>query len=209
MKNSALFLLFFALSILIYRSYGQAQPTTSDLLFVASFSDYEDWYQGAFRPDTRRRSTYCKEAHTLVGKIDKQGALVYLNSFDLSRMPEFASDKTMDQLLRKYEVEHSEVYRVHEFDRSHDSGRADLLFRIKMVDYDLWMNEAFGPDATRRAAFCDEARTKVARISDKEALVVLYDFELDQIWEFGAGRSVEEKMKQYQVEHEVFQLSAL
>ncbi|MHA7865452.1 hypothetical protein [Flagellimonas marinaquae] len=70
-----------------------------DLVFVASFKNYNDWYSKAFRPDTQRRSRYCQENLTTVGKIDDNTAIIYLNDFDMARMQEFASDASMNTLM--------------------------------------------------------------------------------------------------------------
>jgi hypothetical protein len=202
------FISFFALTASNPITEGEKEK---DLLFVANFSKYADWLDKAFKVDTERRSQFCQESKTKIGKIDNKSAMISLVGFDMSKMGAFAGDPEMGKLMQKYKVEHNEVYIMHEDVKSakSDNGKADLLFFVNSIDYDLWYENAFSPDSKRRGQFCDEARTKVARVSDKEAMVILYDFDLERLWDFGSDKEVESLMKKYQVEHKLYVLEGL
>lgn len=201
-----------ALYAISFFNLSHAQDSNvQDLVFVANFDSYDIWYNKAFKPDTERRSQYCEENKTAVGKINNEGAIITLKAFNMSRMPEFVADANMAKLMKANNITHDEVYRTLPLNEKVKSGTKTihLLFRIKMIDYDLWYNNAFVPDAERRKAFCNEAKTKVAKVSDKEAMVILYDFEVDKLWDLGNDKDVEQLMKKYQVEHQVSILEAI
>ncbi len=193
-----------------YLSNAQ-ESNLQDLVFVAAFDSYDTWYNTAFKVDAERRSSYCQENRTTTGKISNNEAIISLQGFDMTRMPEFASDKKMAELMKSNNIRHDEVYRVTAIEERTGSNSkiGNLLFKVKSIDFDLWYENAFAPDAERRSAFCDENKTKVAKVSDKEAMVILYDFQLEKLGELGDDKNIGDLMKTYQVEHEVFVLETL
>ena len=208
-KQTLTVLALFAIS---FFNLSHAQDSNvQDLVFVANFDSYDTWYNKAFKRDTERRSQYCEENSTTVGKINNHGAIIALKAFKMSLMPKFVSDSNMAELMKENNITHDEVYRTLPPNEKVKSGvkTVHLLFRIKMEDYDSWYNNAFMPDAERRKSFCNEAKTKVARVNDKEAMVILYDFEIDKLWDLGNDKDVELLMKKYQVEHQVSILEAI
>lgn len=206
MKKYIITLIAFATLVLTIN----AQETSSaDLVFVAEFPSYTIWKNEAFVPDSKRRSEYCNEDKTVYGKVNEQMALIYLNQFDMTRMGEFASDQKMEGLMKANKIRHSEVYQIVEMTPENTPTKADLFFMISFNDYDGWANESFLPDSSRRAQFCDESRTKMSKVDDTHAMVILYDFDLSRTWEFESNEEVGKLMKKYQVKHEVSMLKTL
>lgn len=199
----ALAALFLGVSSLI------AQAPKADLVFVAEFPSYQTWLTNAFNADAERRASYCNEPQTKHGKVSDNMALVYINQFDMSRMGEFAGDTQMTALMETNKIKHSEVYQVVQMNPETAPAKADLFFMITFNDFDGWSKNAFGKDSERRAQFCDESRTKMAKIDDKHAMVILYDFDLARTWEFESNEKVGKLMQQYEVKHEVSLLQSL
>lgn len=191
-----------------FSSFAQ-ETTKADLVFVAEFQSYDDWLNKAFMADKNRRSGYCNEDETLYGKVSDKMALIYLNQFDMSRMGEFAGDKDMEQLMIENQISHSEVYQVVDMNPEKAPAKADLFFKISFTNFDDWYNKAFAPDSERRAQFCDEARTKMAKVDENHALVILYDFDLSRTWEFESNEEAGKLMQQFEVKHEVNLLESL
>ncbi|MFM1807501.1 MAG: hypothetical protein RLZZ242_226 [Bacteroidota bacterium] len=185
------------------------EASKADLVFVAEFPSFETWRDKAFMPDADRRSAYCNEEMTAYGKVNNQMALIYINQFDMARMGEFAADKTMEELMKANKISHSEVYQVIEMNPENAPAKAHLFFMISFNDYDGWANEAFLPDSARRAQFCDESRTKMAKVDDTHAMVILYDFDLSKTWEFESNEEIGKLMQKYGVRHEVSLLNKL
>lgn len=59
----------------------------------------------------------------------------------------------------------------------------NLMVQTKMENYDIWVKEGFGRDAERRAKMCNESKTKVAKVSDTEAIILLFDVDIDKLRE--------------------------
>jgi len=204
-KLTSLFVLFLSLV-----SYAQTSAPTQDLVFVASFDQYSEWYNKAFKADAMRRSNYCNEPKTLTAKIDNKGALIRLKDFDMAQMPAFAGDAEMGKLMKEYNISHPEVYALNPVGPEvMDQKKVDLFFIISSTDYDLWLKNAFSPDSKRRAQFCDESRTKVAKIDDHHAMVILYDFDMTRIYDFESDENAATLIKKYKVTHDVSYLTSI
>lgn len=59
----------------------------------------------------------------------------------------------------------------------------NLMIETKIEDYETWINEGFGIDGERRAKMCDESKTRVAKVSDTEAIILLFDVDIDKLRE--------------------------
>jgi hypothetical protein len=59
----------------------------------------------------------------------------------------------------------------------------NLMVETIIEDYDTWIKEGFGKDAERRAKMCNESKTKVAKISNTEAVILLFDVDIDKLRE--------------------------
>lgn len=59
----------------------------------------------------------------------------------------------------------------------------NLMIETKIDNYDTWLKEGFGIDGDRRAKMCNESKTKVAKISDTEAIILLFDVDIDKLRE--------------------------
>ena len=189
---------------------AQNDNVKKDLLFVAEYDNYNDWYTKAFKSDALRRSQFCNESETKVGVITNNSSFIVLREFDVSKMNEFASDEKMGKLMKKFNVKHTEMYDLISVTSvAKMQEKANLFFIIKSVDYDLWLWDAFLPDAERRSNFCDESKTKVSKLNDKTALVALYDFDLTRMKEFESNQEVGKLMGKYKVTHDVYLMNKL
>lgn len=197
------------LNVFVLGLIAQESTAKTNLVFVAEFPSFENWLNKAFNTDATRRAGYCDETMTKFGKVNEQMALVYLHQFDMTRMAEFASNEKMAALMVENKVNHSAVYQVVEMDPEAAPSTADLLFVINFNDFDGWSKNAFEPDSARRAKFSDESRTKMAKIDDNHAMVILYNVDLTRIWEFETNPEVQKLMQQYEVSHRVSLLKAL
>lgn len=218
MKNSKILKTTLALTAAIFllvaftKQDKESQPINKEnLVFVASFPNYNNWLENAFTPDTERRAQFCNEAETKAGKIDENSSIVYISDFDMTRMPEFAGDPKMIALMKENKIEHNEVYLAKPLteDFKITSPKVNLHFYITTNSYKNWLEKAFTPDAERRAQFCDEKKTKVSKVSDTEAMVILYNFEVDKLFEFGENAEIEKLMKKYNVTHRISVLESL
>lgn len=204
MKSNKLVSTLFLLFALGLAALSTAQGPTQDLLFLAEFDNHADWYDNAFKPDAMRRNKYCKEVSTQTAKIDNKSAWITLDKFEMAKMPEFAGDQEMAAIMKKYNVRHNEVYTLAPFNPANvKTEKINLFFIITAVDYDLWLNKAFNTDSDRRAMFCDETRTRVGKINDKQAMVMLYDFEVAKLGDFEKDKAVGQLMQKYDVRHKV------
>ena len=210
----ALILLFISL-FLTNPGVINAQETSStskaNLLFVVSSSSYDDWYNNAFSADSERRAKYADESRTQVVKLNDKQAVVMLYDFDMSRMPEFAGAPEMIALSEQYEVKH-EVYQfkpIADIAPEDLPATSDLGFIITTDNYYDWLTEAFNADANRRAQFCAEDKTKVAKINNEQAFVMLHGFDMQRFGEFAMDPKMVELSEKYNVQHEVFVLTAM
>ena len=183
----------------------------SDLLFFATSNSYDSWYNYAFLPDTDRRGQFCREDQTIVAKINDTKGLVILKAFDLQRMPEFAGHPSMKALADKYNVKH-DVFRLSNLkDLSPDEhpDRADLAFIICFDNYYDWFNNAFNADSERRALFANESKTQVIKVSNQQAVVLLYDFDMTRMGEFISDNTMSSLIQKYNVVHEAFIMNGI
>lgn len=211
MKTIYNYLSLFAFTLLSFSVYAQSTTDTGkDLLFLAEFDNHEEWYNKAFKTDALRRSKYCLESNTLNGKINDKSSLVVLRDFKMDKMAEFTSDKAMTEIMNKYNIRHNEVYEIESLGPNNmPEGKTDLFFIVDMVDYDMWLWDAFLSDGKRRAQFCDESRTRVAKINDKKSMVILYDFDMSKMKAFESDEKVGKIMMEYQVNHDVYTMKSL
>lgn len=183
--------------------------TTKDLLFLAEFDNYDDWNK-TFKTDALRRSNYCMEPQTITGMISEVSSLIVLRDFQMGKMAEFVSDPTMVELMKEQNIRHNEVYEIESLSQDNfPNGKANLFFIVDSVDYDMWLWDAFLVDSERRAKYCDEANTRVAKINDKKAMVVLYDFDMNKMKEFESDKKIGALMMKYQVNHDVYLMKSL
>lgn len=183
----------------------------TDLLFFATSTDYNSWYNYAFLPDTDRRAQYCREDQTIVAKVDDRKGLVILKSFDLQRMPEFAGHPSMKSLAEKYNVDH-DVFRLtnlKDINPNEAPNRADLAFIVSFDNYYSWINNAFNTDSKRRALFADEAKTQVIKVNDQQAVVLLYEFDMTRMGEFISDDTMNSLIQKYNVTHEAFLMKGI
>ena len=197
------------LILCIETSMSQNHAQKANLLFVAEFPSYNKWLNEAFSADAKRRSEFCNEAETKVGKVTDKMSFIYLESFDMNKMGEFSGNQKMADLMKKNQIRHTEAYQIVEMNPESLPNKANLFFLISFNDYDGWLKNAFGPDSERRAQFCDESRTKMAKIDQNHAMVILYDFDLTKLWEFEPNAELKQKMNKYAVKHETSILQAL
>lgn len=87
--------------------------------------------------------------------------------------------------------------------------RVNLMVLAYMADYDLWLNEAFLPDAHRRELVCDETKTKVARIDTNTAVILMYDVEMEAMEKHMNAQQMQELEEQFSVKHEIFTFSPI
>ena len=62
---------------------AQNDNVKKDLLFVAEYDNYNDWYTKAFKSDALRRSQFCNESETKVGVITNNSSFIVLREFDV------------------------------------------------------------------------------------------------------------------------------
>ena len=59
----------------------------------------------------------------------------------------------------------------------------NLMMETQIENYDIWFKEGFSKDAERRSGMCNERKTRVAKISDTEAIILLFDVDIDKLRE--------------------------
>ena len=57
------------------------------------------------------------------------------------------------------------------------------MIETKIDDFDTWITQGFNSDSERRSKMCNESKTKVAKISDTEAIILLFDVDIDKLRE--------------------------
>ncbi len=57
----------------------------------------------------------------------------------------------------------------------------NVLLKVSMNNYNEWKSEFDGHD--ERAQVCDESKTTVAKVSDNQAIVMLYDVDMPKMQE--------------------------
>lgn len=57
------------------------------------------------------------------------------------------------------------------------------MIETKIEDFDTWITQGFNSDSERRSKMCNESKTKVAKISDTEAIILLFDVDIDKLRE--------------------------
>lgn len=207
--------LLFALPILALlfshqMTIAQNKANLKDLLFVATFDNYDQWYNKAFKSDAIRRANFCDEPNTINAMIDQKSALIVLRDFDMRKMGAFSSDKKMAEVMTSYNIQHPEVYHIESLGPNNmPKGKSNLMFIISSVDYDMWAWDAFYPDSERRSKFCNEDKTRVAKINDKQSMVILYDFDLSKMNEFMSDDKVNVLIKKHRVTHDVYVMKSL
>lgn len=211
MKTNIKKIVLFIIPLLSLSINAQNEVNSSrDLLFLAEFDNYDKWYNTAFKSDALRRSNYCSESKTQTGKINDQSSLIVLRDFEMNKMPEFTSNKAMEESMAKHNIQHNEVYVIESLTQENfPQGKSNLFFIVNSVDYDLWFWDAFLLDSKRRSEFCDEAKTRVAKINDKKAMVILYDFDMAKMKEFEADQNIGKLMMKFQVSHKVYLMKSL
>lgn len=162
-----------------------------DLLVLVDMADYQDWRSRAFDADASRRATVCDEEKTLVAKVNDQKAMVLMFDVEVEKMGEFMNEEAMKTLKEQFGAEHS-VFAVNLMSKPGEGPAvADVLTRVTMANYDDWKARAFDADADRRATVCDESRTLVGKVSNNEALVMMFSVDLPTMGSF----MTEEAMK--------------
>ena len=59
----------------------------------------------------------------------------------------------------------------------------NLMIETTIEDYETWLRDGFNSDSERRSKMCNESKTRVAKISDTEALILLFDVDIDKLRE--------------------------
>jgi hypothetical protein len=77
----------------------------------------------------------------------------------------------------------------------------NLMVQTKIDDYDIWLENGFKKDAERRVNMCDESKTIVAKISQREALILLYDVDIQKLREHMHDPVMKELEAQFNASH--------
>lgn len=85
----------------------------------------------------------------------------------------------------------------------------DLMVLVECADYDKWKSEAFDADSKRRSTVCDESRTTVAKISDTQAVILMYNVDMAKMPVFMQNEKMQALEKKYKVKHKVHQFTLL
>lgn len=88
-------------------------------------------------------------------------------------------------------------------------AKQDLMVIIEMANYDKWKSEAFDQDSKRRSSVCDEERTTVAKISDTQAIVLMYNVDMVKMPVFMQDEKMLKLEKKYNVKHKVHNFALL
>lgn len=83
------------------------------------------------------------------------------------------------------------------------------MVKASFDDYDIWKKNAFETDSDRRAEVCNEEKTIVSKIDDKNAIILMFGFDLDKMKEFVTNQHMIQREKEYNVKHEVYTFSPL
>lgn len=59
----------------------------------------------------------------------------------------------------------------------------NLVIETTIENYDTWFREGFSTDGERRSVMCNESKTRVAKVSDTEAIILLFDVDIDRLRE--------------------------
>lgn len=59
----------------------------------------------------------------------------------------------------------------------------NLMIETKIENFDIWLKEGFKKDKERRARMCNDKKTKVAKVSETEAIILLFDVDIDKLRE--------------------------
>ena len=180
-------LFFLMISICCLQIWSPANPGNdqgTDLLFLVSFSNYDDWIQEGFNADKSRRSNYCNEAKTGVAKINDQHSLVWLEDFDMSRMGEFAGDPEMAEIMKRLNVQHTEMYQAFDINGSMKAtgDMLNLLIKVETDDFDKWLKTVFSEVNTVDTELFDATKTKIGKVDKGNGWIILYNFNLDGLW---------------------------
>jgi hypothetical protein len=57
------------------------------------------------------------------------------------------------------------------------------MIETTIDNYDKWIIEGFEADTERRSKMCNEEKTRVAKVSETEAIILLFDVDIDKLRE--------------------------
>lgn len=57
----------------------------------------------------------------------------------------------------------------------------NMMVKVEATDIDKWMTQTFPADADIRNQICDDSQTELKRVSNEEAIMFLYDVDLEAI----------------------------
>lgn len=57
------------------------------------------------------------------------------------------------------------------------------MIETTIDNYDKWIIEGFEADKERRSKMCNEEKTRVAKVSETEAIILLFDVDIDKLRE--------------------------
>lgn len=83
------------------------------------------------------------------------------------------------------------------------------MIETKIENYDIWLKEGFLKDKERRAKMCNENKTKVAKISDKEAIILLFDVDIDKLREHMKDPIMEVLENKFKANHVIHTFSPI
>lgn len=55
----------------------------------------------------------------------------------------------------------------------------NLMVQTYVDNYEIWLNEGFKKYSKYRAIMCDESKTIVSKVSDTEAIILLFDVDVE------------------------------
>lgn len=85
----------------------------------------------------------------------------------------------------------------------------NLMIETTIENYDTWIVEGFGKDKERRSKMCNESKTKVAKISDTEAIILLFDVDIDKLREHMHDPIMQTLENQFKASHVVHTFSPI
>lgn len=86
---------------------------------------------------------------------------------------------------------------------------SNLMVKATFENYDDWKKNAFDTDSKRRSKVCDEQKTVVSKIDDKNAIILMFGFDLDKMKDFMTDQSMLKREAEFNVEHEIYTFSPI
>lgn len=87
--------------------------------------------------------------------------------------------------------------------------KVNLLINIQCIDFNNWTRDAFYKARQLRTSFCDESKTKVAKIDDHTGVIELFNVELDRLTNYLNDPDICSLDDQFEVEKEIYTFSPI